>query len=127
MRTVASPERSGSPVQEGVVFEQPEAEGLLLAELGGDPPMQGVVPGAPAIDEAGRGRFVARVLQCEDFLQQRRDGVVNGLDVAGFAAALTDIEVYSAAAPTCNVTNADMNGDTFRNEFDIPGFVAALL
>lgn len=55
------------------------------------------------------------------------DGVVDPLDVAPYALALTDPTAYLTAHPNCHLANADTNGDGTVNGLDTESFVVILL
>ncbi|MFO0973727.1 MAG: dockerin type I repeat-containing protein [Phycisphaerae bacterium] len=55
------------------------------------------------------------------------DFKVDALDVPIFIAALLDPASHAAIAICCNVSNADVNGDTLINGDDCAGFVDALI
>jgi len=55
------------------------------------------------------------------------DGAVDGMDADGFVLALVDPAAYAAQFPTCDIMNADANGDTDVNGLDISTFVDLLL
>jgi hypothetical protein len=87
----------------------------------------GIVPGHNSADGAAANGLQIRKLPPQVPGDMNCDGAVNGDDIAGFVKAVANWPEYAVETPSCNVTNADMNGDHFRDVNDISGFVSALL
>lgn len=87
----------------------------------------GIVPGQPAANGAAMNGVQIRKLPPQNLGDMNCDARVNGRDISLFITALFDHDTYSLAQPTCNVTNADMNGDQFRTIADLSLFVDQVL
>lgn len=55
------------------------------------------------------------------------DGIVDGLDIEGFARAITDAPGYTAALPSCGYFYADVNADSVVNAADVIPFIELVM
>ncbi|MCG8403690.1 MAG: hypothetical protein MI923_00700 [Phycisphaerales bacterium] len=55
------------------------------------------------------------------------DGTLDGRDVTGFVAALTDPDGFPVGFPDCDADNADVNRDGLISTDDVDGFVLSLI
>jgi hypothetical protein len=65
-------------------------------------------------------------LSCAD-ADMNCDGYQNGTDVGAMVLALVDEGAYAATFPNCEITNADLNGDSVIDATDIPLFAERLV
>lgn len=73
------------------------------------------------------GQILEVVPGCSTCGDMNCDGFVDLGDVAPFAQALVDAAGYQAAFPACDITRADMNGDSVNDGLDVSNFVSSLL
>lgn len=87
----------------------------------------GIVPGANQANGAAMNGIQIRLLPPISDADMNCDGARDARDLDLFVQTLTDREEYHAAQPTCNVLNADLNGDWSIDLDDVAPFVDMLL